>query len=208
MKKIIILLLTLSMLLMGSTACSKKQPDSSQGGANSGENNIYSVLDDLSKKEYDSIKVDIKTSSDFAKLYSTYTLNDKHVIYSIEKLNLLTSSGNFEDLSSNYKTTFTGYALLENGRVVEIDGNNDVVLPTYNELKGNFNFTEDNFENVVVENNLFEADVISPSKFYGTDVAMSNLSVKVEYTEETLIGITLSYTTTNATVETVYAFEN
>ena len=82
MKKIIILLLTLSMLLRGSTACSKKKPDSSQGGANSGENNIYSTLNDLSKKEYDSIKVDIKTSSDFAKLYSTYTLNDKHVIYS------------------------------------------------------------------------------------------------------------------------------
>lgn len=118
------------------------------------------------------------------------------------------SNGNITDLPSNYKTTVTGYALIENGQVIELDGNKDVDLPSYDELKGSFNFDESNFKNAVVGTNSLEADVVSPSQFYGADVDMSNLKVKVEYTDTLLTKITISYSTTNASVQTVYVFGN
>jgi hypothetical protein len=91
---------------------------------------------------------------------------------------------------------------------VELDGDKDITLPSYDELKGKFNFDESNFKNAVVSNNSFEAEVISPSQFYGADVDMSNLKVKVEYTESSLTKITISYNTTNASVQTIYVYGN
>ena len=100
------------------------------------------------------------------------------------------------------------YALIENGQVVELDGDKDVNFPSYDELKGNVHFVESNFKNAVVATNSFEADVVFPSQFYGVNVDMSNLKVKVEYTKTSLTKITTSYSTTNATVQTVYVFAN
>ena len=166
------------------------------------------MLDDLADQDYSNIKIDIVVTTGFAELYSNYTLTQSNVVYSIERLNLLPSNGNITDLPSSYKTTVTGYALIENGQVIELDGNKDVALPSYDELKGNFNFDESNFKNAVVGTNSLEGDVVSPSQFYGADVDMSNLKVKVEYTETSLTKLTISYSTTNASVQTVYVFGN
>ena len=209
MKKII-LLITASILLVCMTACAGSQNSgNASGGSNSSTpKTVYDLLDDLADKEYSSIKTDIVTTTDFAELSCNYVLTQGFVTYSVEKLNLLSLDGNITDLSSDYKTTVSGYAQIKNGQVVEFDGDKDVEFPSYNEIKGNFNFDKSNFKNVVEGNNSFEADVIFPSKFYGADVDMSNLKVKVDYTETSLIEITISYSTTNATVVTVYAFEN
>ena len=169
---------------------------------------VYDLLNDLADRDYSNIKIDITVTTGFAELYSNYVLTQSNVVYSIERLNLLPSDGNITDLSSNYKTTVTGYALIENGQVVELDGDKDITLPSYDELKGNFNFDESNFKNAVVGNNSFEAEVISPSQFYGADVDMSNLKVKVEYTETSLTKIIIFYSTTNASVQTIYVFGN
>ena len=215
MKKIIILLITVAMLLMCMTACSgSKNPEPTPTPTPPDDQNplvtptICDLLNDLADQDYSNIKIDIVVTTGFAELYSNYVLTRSNVVYSIERLNLLPSDGNVTDLSSNYKTTVTGYALIENGQVIELDGNKDVDLPSYDELKGNFNFDESNFKNAVVGTNSLEADVVSPSQFYGADVDMSNLKVKVEYTETSLTKITISYSTTNATVRTVYVFGN
>ena len=215
MKKIIILLITVAMLLMCMTACSgffnpeptptPTQPDDSNPPVTQ---NVYDLLNDLADQDYSNIKIDIVVTTGFAELYSNYVLTQSNVVYSIERLNLLPSDGNITDLLSNYKTTVTGYALIENGQVIELDGNKDVDLPSYDELKGNFNFDESNFKNAVVGTNSLEADVVSPSQFYGADVDMSNLKVKVEYTKTALTKITISYNTTNASVQTIYVFGN
>ena len=215
MKKIIILLITVAMLLMCMTACSgffnpeptptPTPPDDSNPLVTQ---NVYDLLNDLADRDYSNIKIDITVTTGFAKLYSNYVLTQSNVVYSIERLNLLPSDGNITDLSSNYKMTVTGYALIENGQVIELDGNKDVDLPSYDELKGNFNFDESNFKNAVVGTNSLQADVVSPSQFYGADVDMSNLKVKVEYTETALTKITISYNTTNASVQTVYVYGN
>ena len=217
MKKIIILLITVAMLLMCMTACSgffNSEPTPTPTPTPPDDPNppitqtVYDLLNDLADQDYSNIKIDIVATTGFAELYSNYVLTQSNVVYSIERLNSLPSDGNITDLPSNYKTTVTGYALIENGQVIELDGNKDVALPSYDELKGNFNFDESNFKNAVVGTNSLEGDVVSPSQFYGADVDMSNLKVKVEYTDTSLTKITISYSTTNASVQTVYVFGN
>ena len=237
MKKTIIVLIAVAVLLIGITVGSglknpeppptststttempmqTSPPPSTQTSTQISEDNtdtqvtqtVYDKLCELSEQEYSSIKIDIVVTTGFAELYSNYVLTQNNMVYSVDKLNLLPSDGNITDLPSNYKTTVTGYALIENGEVVDLDGNKDITLPSYDELKGIFNFDENNFKNAVVGTNSLEADVISPPRFYGTDVDMSNLKVKVEYTETALTKIIISYSTTNSTVQTVYVFEN
>ena len=216
MKKIIILLITVAMLLMCVTACSGSKnpeptptptptpPDDPKPPA---AQTVYDLLDDLAEEDYSKIKIDILVKNGFVELYSNYVLTQNNVVYSIEELNLLPSDGSITDLPSNYKNTVTGYALIENGKIVELDGNKDITLPSYDELKGNFNFVESNFKNAVVGENSFEADVVIPSQFYGADVDMTNLKLKVEYTKTSLTKVSISYSTTKATVQTVYVFE-
>ena len=203
MKKLIILLITLSMLLACITSCSESDP--SDGTVS---NAVYDLLNELSDKDYSNIKIDIAITTNFVTLYSSYVLTQNLVVYSIDKLNTLQSDLKPTDLPSSYKTTLTGHAMIQNGQVIELDGNSDTSLPSYDELKGSFNFDKDNFTNATADTNCFEADVLSPSKFYGTYVDTSNLKVKVEYTETSLTKITLSYNTGNAEVQTVYTFGN
>lgn len=209
MKKIIVLFIIVSMLSMCLTACSgANSPDPTPGGSNSlGTQAVCELLDALANQEYYDIKIDITVTTDFAQLCSSYALTRNDVSYSIDRLNVFPSDGSITDLPSHYKTTVSGYAVIENGQVILLDGNSDIELPSYKELKGNFNFDKDNFTNIVVDDNSFEADVISPSQFYGANVDMTDLKVKVEYTESYLEGISIFYSTANATVQTVYVFD-
>ena len=214
MIKFIMIIITFFMLLTGMTECSgpfgpEQTTTQSADVTNPDESKVVcEVINDLSKHKYSNIEITIVTTTDFAELRSNYTLTNSYVIYSVEQLNSLPSNGNINDLSSSYKNTITGYALIKDGKVVEMDGSVDITLPSYSELKGSFNFNANNFKNVVIETNSFEADVITPAQFYGADVDMSNLKVKVEYTETSLTKITISYSTTNASVQTVYVFGN
>ena len=218
MKKLIIIFAALSMLLMCMTACSESgdseqkpdpKPDPTPGGSDTSDvQSVYDLLDELASEDYSNIKIDIEVATGFATLHSSYDLTNRNVVYRIEKLNTLPSDGNLTDLPSSPKTTVTGYALIENGQVVELDGDSDIDLPSYNELRGSFNFSEGNFTNVVSEGGYFEADVISPSSFFGTYVDMRELKVEIEYTQSALMEITLSYKTSSSTVQTVYEFVN
>ena len=224
MKKLLIIFAALSMLLMCMTACSGSEdpeptpdpkPNPAPGGSDSSDSSdssdtesVYELLDELADEDYSRVDIDVEVETGFAKLYSNYSVTRSSVIYSIERLNLLPSDGIITDLPSSYKTTVTGYALIENGQVVELDGDSDIELPSYSELRGSFNFDEWNFTNAVTGDGYFEADVISPTSFYGTYVDMSDLKVEVEYTNSALTEIIITYSTQNATVKTVYEFVN
>ena len=80
------------------------------------------------EKDYKKITVDVITNDDFAQLYANYVLTENNLVYSIETLNLLPSDGNYSDVGLNYKTTNSGYALIENGEVVEITGDKDIFV--------------------------------------------------------------------------------
>ena len=201
MKKIVSLLLALSILLMLLSACSVPGEKPSTGPS------VYEVLEVLANKDYSVVKIDVVTKTSFAELSASYTLKQDRVAYSVEQLNELSASESTSALPADYKTTVTGSAKIENGKVVSLDGAG-INLPSYDELKGSFHFSEENFKNVVEGEKSFSADVVSPSAFYGATVNVSDLKISAMYSESALSEIAISYKTAGAKVETVYTFES
>ena len=198
MKKIIYVLMIFA-LLITATGCSDDEIK--------GENEVIcELLDLLTQKEYSVIEISIKTSTDPAQLRSHYKVTQGSVAYSIEQLNLLPSLENVAELSPDQKKTISGTAIIENGEVIELDGNS-VTLPSGDELMGKFSFDEKNLQNIVVENGTLTADVILPSAFYGVEVDMTNVKIAVKYSESAIEMITVSYKTEKSAVEAVYKFE-
>ena len=165
-----------------------------------------SKLLELIEKPYSSVDVNIAVTTDIAELSARYTVTQSKVTYSIEQLNLLPSLDNITDISPDHKTTVSGEAVVENGEVTDLSGNK-VALPSGSELTGRFRFEESNLQNIVVGDGSLSADVISASAFYGTEVDMSDVKVKVEYSDTAVEKITVTYKTEKSSVEAVYVFE-
>ena len=166
---------------------------------------VWDILQELSQEQYEKVNLDIQTVTGDIELNANYILTNSNVSYSVEQLNLLPSDGDLTNVSSNYKTTISGTATIKNGNVERFDGE-EVNIPTYNELKGAFNFNESNFKNVKVENGKFTADVAFASNFMGTSKNLSNMKIVVTYNDAALQKLEMTYNTTNSTVTTVYEF--
>ena len=167
---------------------------------------VYDVLNRLSKEKYQKVKLNITTVTEDITLKANYVLTASLVEYSIEQLNKLPVDGNFDGMSPNHKVTLTGTATIENGKVTKLDGAY-VTLPNYDELKGSFNFGEDNFTGITTQSGKFTASVKSPSKLLGTEKNLTDMKITVEYSSTALKKITLSYKTSDSPVTTVYEFE-
>ena len=205
MKKVISIVLFLA-LLTCMMSCSILNGSGTTPDDNpSDKQTVYERLDNMADKSYASVKVSIITTTDTAQLSANYVLTQTNVSYSIEQLNILPTDGNITGASSDFKTTLSGTAKVVNGKLVSVDGEN-VSLPSYSELKGNFSFDEKNFKNAVVGNDSLKADVISPSDFYGTSVDAKEMSIEVTFSNDSLIRVTVTYKTENASVKTVYDF--
>lgn len=210
MKKIIISIVLSVVLLICMTACSEiKIPGLVPGGDITPpvSAKIYEKLDDFADINYQQINLDVITVTGGVQLSANYTLTQSDVIYSVEQLNILPSDGDFTGTSTECKTTHTGSAKIVEGKITEMN-NKGITLPSYDELKGNFNFDESNLKNVVTLGNSLSADVILPSNFYGSEVNVQNMKINVEYTETALSKITITYQTTHSTVTTTYEFIN
>ncbi len=208
MKKLISIILFLA-LLTCTTSCtilsgSGNTPDTPNIDP-SDTQTIYERLCEMADKSYASVKLKIVTTTATAEISANYVLTKTDVTYSIEQLNTLPTDGNITGVSSNFKTEFSGTAKVENGKLITVDGDN-VSFPSYSELKGSFSFNEENFRNAVVGNGSFKADVISPSAFYGTSIDAKEMSIDVTFSDDSLIRVTVTYKTENASVKTVYDF--
>lgn len=214
MKKIIISALLLCALLVCMAGCAlPENPTPTPPGENPpsenppsenppAEQTVYEKLDALADKTYKKVSLSIVTNTNGIELCAEYMISANNVIYSIEKLNLIDPSG---DLSADFKTRLVGSAVVSGGEIKAMDGAN-VDLPSLEELKGSFNFSENNFENAENANNSFHADVISPSEFYGSSVNAQNMEISVEYSETALVKIVITYKTQASDVTTTYEF--
>lgn len=167
---------------------------------------VYDILNRLTKEKYQKVKLSITTVTGDITLKANYVLTASLVEYSIEQLNKLPIDGNFAGMSPDHKVTLTGTATIENGKVTKLDGA-DVTLPSYDELKGSFNFSEDNLTSVTTQSGKLTASVKSPSKLLGTEKNLTDMKITVEYSASALKKITLTYKTSDSTVTTVYEFE-
>ena len=165
---------------------------------------IYSRLVRLAKCEYGLITLDITSTTSHVSLGARYEISADEVRYSVESLNRIS----IDDIASNpasYKKTLTGVATVKNGVIVSINGD-DVELPEYTEMRGLFSFSESCFRDVKDENGVFTADIVDPDSFFNRDVDVSGARISVVYTDEALVSITVSYSTSRATVVAVYTF--
>ena len=215
MKKTLIPLILILTLLMCFVSCDfddgKKNNNNESKTEQSTEipeanKTTYEILNELVQVNYKKVELDITTITGDIELESSYVLTDSIVAYSVEQLNMLPSDGNIENISPNYKVTLMGTAIIENGKVVKLDGES-VTLPSYDDLKGSFNFKEGNFKNIKTENGKFTADVSSPSEFLGIEKFLNDMKIVVDYNFSALQKITITYKTTNSTVTIVYEFE-
>lgn len=215
MKRIILSIFLILAILMTFVACDDKGSDQNNGtGSNSEQTTsnpevtktTYDILNELASKSYSKVKLNISTVTEDIELKASYTLTDSKVTYAVEQLNLLPSDGNIENVSPDYKVTLSGSATVENGKITKADGE-AVSIPSYDELKGAFNFTENNFRNVQKENGKITADVISASEFLGIDKAVNDMKITIEYSDAVLQRITITYNKINSSVTTVYEFE-
>lgn len=175
-------------LLMSFVACDKEKPDNAQSSVQ--ETTVYDTLNELSRKYYSKIQLNISTLTGDIELGAEYVLAANKVEYSIEQLNLLPSDGDIDNISPNYKTTIQGLATIENGKVTKMD-DKAVNIPPYDELKGSFDFKDSCFKNVQIDEGRFSADVVNASAFIGIDEAIGDMKVIVNYSDSAFQKITI-----------------
>ena len=202
MKKIILSIVLLLAIVATVASCGNPNSESSPPET---PKTVWETLQELSQKQYSKVKLDIKTVTGDMELNASYVLTNDNVTYSVEQFNLLPTDGNLANVSQNHKITLTGTATIQGGKVEKIDGEN-VTLPSVDELKGVFHFTETNFKNVKTENGKLIADVNSASAFMGASQNLSNMKIVVTYNDTALQKLEITYNTTNSTVTTVYEF--
>ena len=201
MKKILLSIVLLLAIIVSVASCNKPEPtppaettpaettpDSQQttgGGTVETPKTVWETLQELSQQQYSKVKLNIKTVTGDIELNANYTLTNSNVTYSVEQLNLLPPDGDLTNVSPDHKVTLSGTATIKNGKVNKIDGDT-VDIPSYDKLKGAFNFKESNFKNVKTEKGKLTADVSSVSGFMGTSQSLSNMRVVVTYSDTAL----------------------
>lgn len=162
---------------------------------------IYETLNALLKAEKNAVTVEITTVTSGMTLTAEYTATKSVITYSVERLNKLEG----DELPEEYKTTLSGTATVENGRITRLDGD-AVDLPAYDYLTGIFSIQKENLTEVVEEKGCLKAKVISPEAFLGTKVEAEEMTVSIAYTDTAITRLTVTYSTSTSTVTTVYTF--
>ena len=208
MKKFIVVLILMLSFLLCLTACNDKSTDSSKSRTNpssvsDSSSSVYETLNELIYKSYDKILLNITTTTEDLVLNAGYEISGSEIVYEVEQFNMITLDG---ELPEDYKKTLRGVATVENGEIIEIDGQ-AVELPNYNELIGKFYFSEDNLINEEQQDGYYYAQVVSSEEFFSNYISVENLFVEVSYSNNRIQSIKLTYNTSSSTVESNYVFE-
>ncbi len=172
MKKIIFILAAVCATVCCLGACSVNDSDS------------YDSLDEMMKMHYSGIDVSVtNTFDENTSLLSEYKISYSGesitVTYAVEKFSALDPDGPL----SGFKTTMRGEAVIENGVIVSVGGD-EVDLPVTVTSPG-FRFKKDYFSNEKLTGVSFTADVKErcTSGFFGATLPCSNMKVKATFIE-------------------------
>ena len=167
---------------------------------------VCATLTRLAGVDPQGIVLTVVTDSGSAQLTSVYTIGASEVQYSVEKLNPFTIENGVIVRPATYKTTCTGTATVDNGRVISLEG--DIVeLPAYETLVGGFVFTPENFENVAKDADTVSFDVLNASEFWGGAIDAENMNVTIHFNPERLVSLSATYETGADTVTVTYDFQ-
>lgn len=193
-KRILLVSAVLVLVLVCLAACS---------GLDSTLTNINKFL----KNDYSKVTVNVTTQTSKVTLNGVYNFSfdgdTTTVEYSYDKLNELNASG---DNADSFKSTVTGTAVVENGKVTS---NGDSVDLPLGELDfTGLSFKEGFFAKTTVTPTTFEADVTNPKGFVGnSDFVCSDMHVKAQFTNNSLTKIEITYVSSDYSNVTIsYTF--
>lgn len=166
-------------------------------------------MNTLVKNRPANVALKITTTTGDLSLTADYTVSDTAVTYKVEQYSVfpdIYGDVDFGSISESYKTTLEGSAVIANGAVTQIDGEN-VQIPTYDALTGNFTFAVANLSNVQDAGGVFSADVKTAADFLGESAAnVTNVKVSATYTSAAISTMTITYKTAASSVTLAYTF--
>lgn len=205
MKKLIAVLLLCVITVFSFVSCESGITVSQNGNSDID----YEMLETLLERRYREINLEIKVESNGAELLSVYTLQDDEITYSVELINDFDI--NASEFPESYKTAYTGVTK-NAGEKITIDtpdGRKKIKIPSYEELRGSFNFDDDFFEDPRFEDNKFKAKVKKPKDFAGYQIDVQDITdvnVNIVCGEDAIESIVLTYMRGTTAVTTTYTF--
>ena len=186
MKKLILLLLALSLAFCLFACADKKDTDDTEVPIQNGTeaDDSLRLADNLLSSGYKQLKLSITNNIYGFSLTSVYEITEDGIAYEIEKMNTLPEDGSIEGISPDYKHKISGTARIEDGRIV--DGSDAAELPELSEIAPAFSFKSECLEILKDEEGHLVCRVTSPSTFLGTSTSASDMSVEVYYTADAI----------------------
>ena len=195
MKKRIFMLAAVAVTVFSLSAC-KKAPVSSEQ---------YDALNAMFDASYSEIKLTVKdTFDEDTWLKSEYTIKYSNteitVEYAVEQFTELSLDSPITD----FKTTLAGTAVIKNGAIDSIEGDN--VGLTANIATVKLHFAKDYFKNFFLMDDFLTTDVKNASAFLGAQIDCSDMKVTAAFLEVfSRIDITFKSSSGN-TVQYAYVF--
>ena len=205
MKKILTATILILVIALSFTSCNKVKEEL--------DNPVFNQLNELVKAECKSYSIDVSlTNKDAHTLNERYDVvtgenGQKTVTYTVERLNEFSVNGGNITAPSSYKTELTGTAIIDGENLIKHDG--DDVGIDFAEIKlPSFNFTGDALENaMVVNDDTLMADVTNQEAFLGFVLTGEPMQLEVQFSEETISTVTLTFkTSTGNDAVVVYTF--
>lgn len=206
MKKNIFVIIVIFILALTLTACGLIPKDG----------DTYDELNELVKKTYQSVNLEVQTQMNGVKLVSTFTSNagsnNTIVTYSIEELATFSQMDDSDNwvIPEEMIVKKTGSAVIKNGVIVETSGD-PANIPVDKLQSLTVEFDSDYFTNAMGTYEggaqVFKADVTDVKAFTGNqNFDGTNMKVTVRY-NDALESIVIDYTTTKgATIKIIYTF--
>ena len=171
---------------------------------------VYETMSGLFAKDYARIMLDLSATTDGETLCGQYDVTKKgddtySVTYRYEQLSAFAIGADGTISAPDaYKTTYSGRATIEDGRMTSQEGAPlDVELSSV--TASNFRFEEGMFAYVQLSEGRFVATVTDASAFAGIAGA-TDMSLTILYTANALSSVTLSYTKADTVVSATYTF--
>lgn len=196
MKKSICILIVVLCLLMVLCACNILP---------TADKNINALNDKLAANytgwtiKVTTIKSDVTLTNQFV---VTKRDADFKVEYTLEELTEIS----IDKPTADFKTVISGTAIVKNGQVVSIDGD-DVVLPVENLDTIGLKFSNSCLSDVALTSTALVANVSSPKDFIGKDIETTDMKVSAVFTDSAFEYISISYTAQDGASVTIrYTF--
>ena len=161
------------------------------------------IVNALLDKDYSNIDISSVTSKDDYSLTSTYKINNTNGVitltYSIEKYNKL----DINNPDTEEKTTQTGKIEYQNGERRVIEGDNVNIDINGLSLKG-LKFSESDFDSVEFSNGKVVLKSSNGKRFLNESNDLLNFEIVIEYSDEAINKVTISYKQDSYNVLTTY----